>query len=54
MATADEESFTAGPAPRDPVHDIIAGHSLKFPHASATKTTVPRKPQVTVFAPGFS
>ncbi len=26
----------------------------KFPHASATKTTVTGKPQVTVFAPGFS
>jgi len=26
---------------------------LKFPHASATKTTVTGKPQVTVFAPGF-
>jgi hypothetical protein len=25
----------------------------KFPHASATKTTVTGKPQVTVFAPGF-
>jgi hypothetical protein len=26
----------------------------KFPHAAATKTTVTGKPQVTVFAPGFS
>jgi hypothetical protein len=26
----------------------------KFPHATATKTTVTGKPQVTVFAPGFS
>jgi hypothetical protein len=26
----------------------------KFPHAGATKTTVTGKPQVTVFAPGFS
>ena len=26
----------------------------KFPHASATKTTITGKPQVTVFAPGFS
>jgi hypothetical protein len=26
----------------------------KFPHASTTKTTVTGKPQVTVFAPGFS
>jgi hypothetical protein len=26
----------------------------KFPHASATKTTVTGKPRVTVFAPGFS
>ena len=26
----------------------------KFPHASATKTTVTGKPQVIVFAPGFS
>jgi hypothetical protein len=26
----------------------------KFPHASATKTTATGKPQVTVFAPGFS
>ena len=26
----------------------------KFPHANATKTTVTGKPQVTVFAPGFS
>ena len=26
----------------------------KFPHTSATKTTVTGKPQVTVFAPGFS
>jgi Insertion element 4 transposase N-terminal len=26
----------------------------KFPHASATKTTVTGKPQITVFAPGFS
>ncbi len=26
----------------------------KFPHASATKTTVTGKPQVTVFAPGFT
>jgi hypothetical protein len=26
----------------------------RFPHASATKTTVTGKPQVTVFAPGFS
>ena len=26
----------------------------KFPHASATKMTVTGKPQVTVFAPGFS
>jgi hypothetical protein len=26
----------------------------KFPHASATKTTLTGKPQVTVFAPGFS
>jgi Insertion element 4 transposase N-terminal len=26
----------------------------KFPHASATKTTVTGKPQLTVFAPGFS
>jgi len=26
----------------------------KFPHASATKTTVTGKPQVSVFAPGFS
>ena len=26
----------------------------KFPHASATKTTVTGKPQVTIFAPGFS
>ena len=25
----------------------------KFPHATATKTTVTGKPQVTVFAPGF-
>ena len=25
----------------------------KFPHASATKTTVTGKPQVTEFAPGF-
>jgi len=25
----------------------------KFPHASATKTTVTGKPQVHVFAPGF-
>ena len=79
------------PAPRDPVHDIRAGHSRlvagsarrsgrlrrprlpahpepprtaaalrtraqkarpKFPHATATKTTVTGKPKVTVFAPG--
>jgi hypothetical protein len=26
----------------------------KFPHATATKQTVTGKPQVTVFAPGFS
>jgi hypothetical protein len=26
----------------------------KFPHAAATKTTATGKPQVTVFAPGFS
>ena len=26
----------------------------KFPHATATKTTVTGKPQVTVFAPGLS
>ena len=26
----------------------------KFPHATATKTTVTGKPQVTVFAPGYS
>ena len=26
----------------------------KFPHISATKTTVTGKPQITVFAPGFS
>jgi hypothetical protein len=26
----------------------------KFPHASATQTTVTGKPQITVFAPGFS
>ena len=91
--TADEESFTAALPPRDPVHDIHAGHGLliaatrspprrtpppapalhtlnlpgrqrhseraqkarpKFPHASATKMTVTGKPQVTVFAPGFS
>jgi len=26
----------------------------KFPHATATKTTVTGKPRVTVFAPGFS
>jgi hypothetical protein len=26
----------------------------KFPHAAATKQTVTGKPQVTVFAPGFS
>jgi hypothetical protein len=26
----------------------------KFPHVSATKTTIAGKPQVTVFAPGFS
>ncbi len=25
----------------------------KFPHTSATKTTITGKPQVTVFAPGF-
>jgi hypothetical protein len=25
----------------------------KFPHATATKTTITGKPQVTVFAPGF-
>ena len=25
----------------------------KFPHATATKTTVTGKPQITVFAPGF-
>jgi len=25
----------------------------KFPHATATKTTITRKPEVTVFAPGF-
>jgi hypothetical protein len=25
----------------------------RFPHATATKTTVTGKPQVTVFAPGF-
>jgi hypothetical protein len=92
MATADEESFTAGrrhairsmtssqvtassslpalaaaadAAARACLHTLnIPGrqrHSEraqkarpKFPHASATKTTVTRKPQVTVFAPGFS
>ena len=26
----------------------------KFPHVTATKTTVTGKPRVTVFAPGFS
>ncbi len=26
----------------------------KFPHATATKATVTGKPEVTVFAPGFS
>ena len=26
----------------------------KFPHASATKTTITGKPKVTVYAPGFS
>jgi hypothetical protein len=92
MATADEESFTAGrhhairsmtssqvtassslpalaaaadAAARACLHTLnIPGrqrHSEraqkarpKFPHASATKTTVTRKPPVTVFAPGFS
>jgi hypothetical protein len=92
MATADEESFTAGrhhairsmtssqvtassslpalaaaadAAARACLHTLnIPGrqrHSEraqkarpKFPHASATKTTVTGKPQVTVFAPGFS
>jgi hypothetical protein len=92
LATADEESFTAGvrhairsmtstqvtaasslealaaaadAAARACLHTLnLPGrqrHSQraqkarpKFPHASATKTTVTGKPQVTVFAPGFS
>ena len=50
--------------PRLPAHPDIPGRQRrseraqkarpKFPHASATKTTVTGKPQVTVFAPGFS
>ena len=92
MATADEESFTAGrhhairsmtssqvtassslpalaaaadAAARACLHTLNTPgrqrHSEraqkarpKFPHANATKTTVTGKPQVTVFAPGFS
>ncbi|HEU5386638.1 MAG TPA: transposase domain-containing protein [Streptosporangiaceae bacterium] len=91
LATADEESFTAGrrhairsmtstqvtatstleahaaaadSAARACLHTLnLPGrqrHSqraqkarLRFPHATATKTTVTGKPQVTVFAPGF-
>ena len=92
LATADEESFTAGrhhairsitstqvtatssletlgaaadSAARACLHTLnLPGrqrHSEraqkarpKFPHATATKTTVTGKPQVTVFAPGFT
>jgi hypothetical protein len=92
LATADEESFTAGVrhairsmassqvTASSSLHALAAAadaaaraclHTLnipgrqrhseraqkarpKFPHASATKTTVTGKPQVTVFAPGFS
>ncbi|HEY6310341.1 MAG TPA: hypothetical protein VIY52_05975 [Streptosporangiaceae bacterium] len=56
---------TADAAARDCLHTLsLPGrqrHSKraqkarpKFPHATATKTTVTGKPQVTVFAPGFS
>ena len=49
--------------PRRPAHLNVPGRqrhskraqkaSPKFPHATATKTTITGKPQVTVFAPGF-
>ena len=40
------------PRPAAALRDGRRKHGPKFPHASATKTTVTGKPQVTVFAPG--
>jgi Insertion element 4 transposase N-terminal len=64
-SSLDAIAAAAGAAARAALHTLnIPGrqrHSKraqkarpKFPHATATKTTVTGKPQVTVFAPGFT
>ena len=64
-SSLDAIAAAAGDAARAALHTLsIPGrqrHSKraqkarpKFPHATATKVTITGKPQVTVFAPGFS